>query len=53
MKDTQVSADQYHKMTNELYQWENATDDLIQQWKTMTSEEQRDNEWKQIKEGVS
>ena len=50
--DKELSANQYHKMAVELYQWEGATDNLIQKRKITTDEMWRECEWHKIKAGV-
>ena len=56
--DGEVNANQYQKMSGELYQWESAADDLIKKWNLQDvqnpNEDQswRIREWQRIKDGV-
>ena len=50
--DTQVSANQYHKMACELYNLEGETDKLIQQHDPTMDDNGDTEEWKRIKDQV-
>ena len=51
-RDGVINANQYHKMTRALYQWEVAIDELIKKWYLAGSGDWKLQEWQRIKDGA-
>ena len=51
-QDAEASANQYHKMTHALYQYEVATDELLTKWRDDEDNQAHEEEWKGIRDGV-